>query len=496
MSEAEKRRRECYRQNRKKWILIQAITLAAVAFFALLMVFIYNQLNKTYYIEYSESGTADYTVNLKESEFFPDGTLESNRGYISELIDTVFVKFDYRMVMNSQSVKYDYNHLIDATLKITNDRTGTVLFEQRDVLETQDDQSSTKNQLKIVRPVTVDFVKYDKLAKDFISTYKLSSVSATLTVTMKVGVAGNCPELENTKHSDNTSSVVIPLNSQTVEIKTLSSAPVGEINVLACKNDINPTVFKIIAIILFVIAILEGGALAGFIYITRNEDINYEIKIKKLVAAYRSYIQTATNGFDFEGYQVVTVASFTELLGIRDTTQFPILMVENEDKTETKFFVPTNTKLLYLYEIRVENFDEIYSEPEDSVISETLIIEEVDNEELARAMASPDIELDKIDYVDEDENIEEVDEGTEVIGVVWPEKSRKNKVYKYDPNGEIVEEGDIVLVPSRDVHQNKDIIRKAAVAHANYKVEKDSLRFPLKKIIGVVKRGIASHLEE
>ena len=84
---------------------------------------------------------------------------------------------------------------------------------------------------------------------------------------------------------------------------------------------------------------------------------------------------------------------------------------------------------------------------------------------------------------------EETEEGVEVIGVVWPEHKHKNKIYRYDPNGEILEDGDVVLIPSRDVHSNRDIIRKAAVAHGNHRVDPEMLKHPLKKIIGIVHRA-------
>ena len=51
-------------------------------------------------------------------------------------------------------------------------------------------------------------------------------------------------------------------------------------------------------------------------------------------------------------FQIV-VDAFDEMLEIRDTIQAPILMFENEDKTCAKFMIPTDSKLLYLYEIKV-----------------------------------------------------------------------------------------------------------------------------------------------
>ena len=90
--------------------------------------------------------------------------------------------------------------------------------------------------------------------------------------------------------------------------------------------------------------------------------------------------------------------------------------------------------------------------------------------------------------------------GIEVIGVVWPEKNRKNKVYRYDPNGEQLSDGDMVLVPTKDAARDREVIRKAAVAHANHRVDPEHIKHPLKKIIAVIKlraeRALAEDVNE
>ena len=145
--------------------------------------------------------------------------------------------------------------------------------------------------------------------------------------------------------------------------------------------------------------------------------------------------------------------TFNEMLGIRDTIQSPILMSENRDETMTKFLIPTNTKILYTFIIKVENYDEIYSrvfeEPVvEEPVEEVVILEEVNEEDLAEAMAQPELDLNEIEIIPDDDDQFEVapeEPGVEVVGVVWPEKKKKNKIYRYDPNGEILNEGDVVL---------------------------------------------------
>ena len=134
-----------------------------------------------------------------------------------------------------------------------------------------------------------------------------------------------------------------------------------------------------------------------------------------------------------------------------------------------------------------------------TLAQETEVAEQVSEEAMANALAAPDVELEDIDYIDEiDEEYQGDTEhpGVEVVGVVWPEKPEKNKIYRYDPNGETLEDGDIVLVPTRTQATQEDIVRKAAVAHGNHTVDPKTLKYPLKKIIGVVKRKAQKALSD
>lgn len=114
-----------------------------------------------------------------------------------------------------------------------------------------------------------------------------------------------------------------------------------------------------------------------------------------------------------------------------------------------------------------------------------LLVENVDEEALAEAVAAPTVELTRIDYIDEED--EEYEDGVEVISVVWPERAHKNKLYRYNPNGQKFTADDHVLVPTKDVAQNKEVIRKATVVHGNHKIDPEHLNYPLKNIIGIVK---------
>ena len=54
--------------------------------------------------------------------------------------------------------------------------------------------------------------------------------------------------------------------------------------------------------------------------------------------------------------------------------------------------------------------------------------------------------------------------------------------------------GDIILVPTRDHAKGRDVIRKAAVTHGNHRVDPEHIKYPLKKIIAVIKRKVSTAL--
>lgn len=499
MSEVEIKRRQDYKRNRKKWILIQAIALVIVGLIALSSFVLYDRMNRTYYIEYTENSKVDYKVQYKSNGFFEEEWIESGNSYVTELVNGIQTDFKYTMNMDASDVGFDYSYGVTAQLVISDKTTGDPIFNPTDKLIPDTKGSARRtDSITITESVTVDFQKYNALAYQFITAYGLKNATAMLCVKLNVDVLSRCDEFETNNENSYSTTLVIPLCEDNFSMHTTSSAPSGESKVLACKGAVNTGIFRLIGIVGAVIAALMAIVLIVFIYITRNEDINYSNKVNKILNSYRSFIQQIDGEFDTEGYQIVPIKSFVEMLGIRDTIQSPVLMWENKDETMTQFLIPTNTKLLYVFEIKVDNYDTIYGiyEEERKVVDfqdekAILIEEDVNMDDLAEAMATPDVILDEIDYVPEEvtefESTEETP-GIEVVGVVWPERRKNNKVYRYDPSGETLQEGDMVLVPTRDAAKDREVIRKAAVATGNHVIDPESHPHALKKIIGVIKR--------
>ncbi len=513
MSEVERKRRQEYKRNRKRWILIQAIVLALVCVISLGSFVIRDQMDRTYYIEYTENGAVDYSVKYQDNAFFDEEWIGSHQSYVTSLVDAIKAEFSYALRMDSSNVGFDYTYGITAQLVVSDKDTGDHIFDPIEPLLPDVKASQRRSDsISIKESVAIDFPKYNALAHQFVEAYGLNNATSMLVVTLHVDVISQCNEFESNNQNSYFISLNIPLGEQNFSMHTTSNTPEDESKVLACRGIISQNIPLAIGIASAVIALLLACILVFFIYVTRNEDVNYTIKVKKILKSYRSFIQQIEGEFDTEGYQIVKVKTFTEMLGIRDTIQSPVLMSENADETRALFLVPTNTKILYLYEIKVDNYDQLYAPQEETVEEETeeepcssvLVVEDesgmeeaiildesVDREEIAEAMATPDVVLEEVDFVgDDDVDYEGTEEepGLEVVSVVWPEEKKGNKVYRYDPNGEVLEKGDMVLVPTHDAAKDREVIRKAAVAHANHTIDPDTHPHPLKKIIAVIKR--------
>ncbi len=366
MSEFEIEKRQEYVRNRKKWMIIQMIALALVAAIALGSFIVYDRMNRTYYIEYTENSKIDYRIQYIENEFFEDW-LENDQAYISSLVDTISADFQYQLSMDANDIGFEYRYQILGTMIIADKDSGKPYYTTENILLPEKTVSTVKdNQLKIKEHVDVDFNEYHGFASDFIQIYNLNNASATLYLTLDVEVLSSCPDFEQSNENTYSTSLKVPLALDTFDTQITSSIPTNESRVLACKDTDNRTLFLTISIIAAILAVALLIVLLVFLHLTKNEDITYVAKVRKLLSAYRSFIQRMDGEFDDTNYQIVMIHTFTELLGIRDTLQSPILMTENNDETMTRFLIPTESKLLYVFEIKVDNYDAIYTKEQEA----------------------------------------------------------------------------------------------------------------------------------
>ena len=349
-------------------MIIQIIAIAIAVTISLASFVVYNRVNSEYYIEYTEHSDIDYKVQYRQNDFFEDEWIERGKEYIASLINSISADFSYRLDMDASNVGFNYEYSIIAKLLVADKDSGNAYYTQEEVLVPVKTQSVVSaSTISIAESVAIDYLKFDAMARKFVDIYGLTQASCTLIVTLNVDVLSSCDEFEQANRNNYTVALNIPLGEDTLSIERTSSAPDDQSKVLACRGSVCQKVFIYVGSTFAAIALILGIVLAIYLQVTVNDDITYDAKIRKLVRSYGSYIQKMVGEFDDTGYQTVIIKTFTEMLGIRDTIQSPILMTENRDETMTRFLIPTNTNIMYVHEIKVDNYDEIYGENVEDV---------------------------------------------------------------------------------------------------------------------------------
>ena len=476
MSEEERRKRLSYRVIRKKWLTLQTVLLIAALVATVFTAMLAYTFDKTYYVNYNEKSSVNYGVHLKENDFYEDSFLGKDYAYIASLIDAVETTFDYSIVMeNNRQVDFEYTYRVDSVVLIKDKSNGKILYAPvyNEVGETTNTAKSSAINIREV--VKIDYDKYNAIAENFIKAYRLKSVDASVVLKMTVNVVGVSSDFETNESTEShVSSISVPLCAETFEIKITSDTPPSEQKILSYTTKDLSKRFTDVSLVCAIVTAVIAAVLWLYAYLSRNVDITYDIKIAKLVRNYKSFIQKLCNAFDTDGYQILLISSFDEMLEIRDTIQSPILMEENTDKTLTRFFIPTNTKLLYIHEIKVDDYDKIYGynpayvylneetqdkdeeQPvtEEAVISTAVVEEDV----IFPAVVEETVNTDAIEEVEVVEEVEAIEELTADNASDMPENTASTEPEEASETNEeaesatfefVDEKGNLLKIPCK-----------------------------------------------
>ncbi len=361
MSELEKRQRDAYQKKRQKWIFIELIVAAALLLATIFTFVPYTVLNNNAYVYYAEDGKANTKVYLENNEFYkPDNGynedyLNSSYAYVAELIDNIKTEFKYALKLDTDTdTEYKYGYSVDAIINVVDRDSKAPLYAPTYNVIPKKSLTAKSNTLYISETVDIKYAEYNKKAKAFVEKYGVADATANLILRFNISVLGKSETLAEDKSNTYSMEVVIPLLRQTIKLTTQSSVPAGEQKILASDTALK-NVLLVLWIIFLCLTLLAGGFTAAFVILTRDKHIDYARRVQKLLSSYKSYIQRISNPFDFEGYKVLNVVTFTELLEIGDKLQNPVLMYENEDKTRSEFFIATCNSIIYLYTVEVKN---------------------------------------------------------------------------------------------------------------------------------------------
>lgn len=342
--------------NRRKKIIKYSVVISLFVLFTILFIYLFTIKNKNYYVRYKEDSNVNYKVYLKDNSFFDKPYIEQNKQYIASLIDNILVDFNYSLNVLKDNINYNYEYYIESSIEVKDKNTNKLLYDYNEKLKDVTLQKSNKvSNVNISESVKVDYNKYNNLVKKFINFYDLDDAVSTLNIKMYVKVLGDCDEVNSDK--DSVFSISMPLTTKTMAVDIQKELlDDSEEKFIVCKsNNVFSYIYLALCVITGATSIYLSYVLVRYILKTRTAESIYQRELNKILNNYKSFIQKINNPFDISKYQILTVDSFTDMLEIRDTLGQPILMSQNKSNTGVHFIIPSNTKILYIYSIRVSD---------------------------------------------------------------------------------------------------------------------------------------------
>ena len=361
-------------QTKRRNTVFALICLTVIcAVISLGFILLYVNSGKNSYVSYDETSDIDYKVYLKNNDFFDETYLGTESQYIASLINNIVAKFDYKLSIDEKDVGYKYSYRIDALVDVKHKDANYSLYSTTKEMVPEKEEFSTEDEVIINEEVNIDYNYFNDLMKKFVTVYDLDDIESTLSVNMYVKVIGSCEEFSDDGVEESVMSLSIPLTTKTMGIEISDDLIDSDNNVMLCKDEsVSRTIFLILSI-------LFGGSVVGLIIYTVRFEIKtrtaeniYERELKKILNNYSSYIQKLESDFDFKDYQLLKISAFSDMLEISERIMQPILMRENDEKNGAYFLIPSSTKILYVYRVKVIDIEKKFKFEKSDTDTDTI----------------------------------------------------------------------------------------------------------------------------
>lgn len=329
-----------------------------ITLIGLILLYSYYTLSRGHYINYVEDSNVDYVVCLKENNFYENRCVSKGNQYVASLIDYIPANFNYKLDFVNGNIEYVYNYSIVAEFNVLDSDNDKVLYTKEEVIYTSEDKVSSSG-ININYNMNIDYNKYNNLLNSFISVYDLSQTKNSLKVSMDINIKnkGNNNIDLTALNSSKATSITIPLTTKTVNIDISGTTLNTDNNKLVIKPEKNYAFVLVLGIVFIIIGV---GLYILISYINKKsrtiKEI-YEDRIKKITLAYDSYIQKITGDYPIGASQICKVTSFKDMIEIKESSEKPLLMLENKEKTGTFFLIPVGEGVIYTYAIRIVDIE-------------------------------------------------------------------------------------------------------------------------------------------
>lgn len=287
-------------------------------------------------VRYQDMSDVIYRVNYKDTAYTSN---EDNGRYIASMVDDIDIEYQYSKML-SEYVSGYYKYNVEGSLIAYEDDITDSLWEKKYEIASDKvvlvDQNNV-NSIKIEDSVTFDFAKYRKEIQDFIDSYDIE-ISGYFQLRINVLEYFSFASLANMQEDSKIITINIPLTSDIFRVS------VENIHGKDCYYEFSTK--KMMNLVFLVIGVFcLSVSIAMFVMVIRqfkflyNRQSKYKRELGKLLSRYDQYIVRVNRLYVKKEYNLVDVASFSELMDVCKRKKEMIRFKEVKRGSEALFVI-------------------------------------------------------------------------------------------------------------------------------------------------------------
>jgi len=299
-------------------------------------------------ITYTIKDDIDYVVNLKENQFYTSEEANKNNSYITSLMDTIQIYFNYEFDGDTTfSTIYSYEVLFS----LTSVYKGDVVWEyEENILSKIEETVDDVKTVKVNNNVNIDISNIYNKANEF---YELTGYPVDLNIVVEIKNEVNVDDYEKKIDDSRTLILDIPITDKVISINN-SSDKSDEKKIFTeyqVDNVFNICLFVISGVLSVCLMPLTVRSYVSLFNLTNLDD--YDRKLKKLKRRYSFLINFVEKEPNFNNKKIIKVDNFNELIPICIERDLMVSVYEKHKGKECWFYV-LGVKEVYIYVLTLD----------------------------------------------------------------------------------------------------------------------------------------------
>lgn len=298
---------------------------------------------------YTSSNDVSYKLNITDNEYIKTNDLEKYDTYISSLVQSIDMNFNYRY-KGSEKLSLDIKHRVIATIyglyndNPTEKMTNPIMWKKEFILKDYVEKKYENiDQFSIDEKVNLDWQMFNNDVISFMANLSLPTV-AYLEVNLEVEYYGN-----SDKYNLSEKQAVyakMPLNEQVFSIEKSNNDDVEKFISSKDIDVLNREQRKLTAYIILVSSSLILILITIKLILSSKEKQPFNEIMEGLKNNYDEIIVETKSMIDTKGLKPVTISSFDEMLNLADSLLLPIMLYQETNKS---IFYIVKNDMIYIY---------------------------------------------------------------------------------------------------------------------------------------------------